>query len=548
MFLAASGSRRACTAITLFAFAVPLLLRSVFAFAPPPPVLPQIATDPPQQCRLRFSCARPHFTAVLVLAGTKVDEDVACSSQKTSNDQNIAAGKGTTKTENLSSSPSSETFLFDLPRESVANPLFLLLTAQFMLFIGVGAIIPSLPLYSKAIGLSSAANGIVLSAPAVALLIGAGPAGRFADRARKPAMIGGMALIAASDAGTALAPSILPLLVARLGLGAGRCVSESGERGMLADLAGRAPEQRGKVLGSQQAVTALGIAVGAPLGGIVVEQFGPRASFLCVTVAALIAMVVYNFLPETLKGPGGSHKTAEMLDADLSATGLTNPDSDDVNFVQQWSQLLDDNRWKGIALFECGSRFGFAAKLASIPVLASDVLPGGAAGAGALLSAAGLTGLLGAPLGGWLTDRAGAQTTAVASGIVSSTALFLIPFALLGSVNAEFLQGIWGLEDNGAAAYFAALVLLWGLGASAQAPAVTALSQQLAPPGEEATALSLPRAAGDATFIVAPFVLGLVADLASKGSVPIGAECAVAGTMSFLGVVALASFGSADKT
>ena len=83
-------------------------------------------------------------------------------------------------------------------------------------------VIPTLPLYGKAIGLSSAVNGIVISAPAVALLVGARAAGAFADRARKPAMIGGMALIAFSDVGTAFATSLGPLVVARLGLGAGR--------------------------------------------------------------------------------------------------------------------------------------------------------------------------------------------------------------------------------------------------------------------------------------------------------------------------------------
>jgi hypothetical protein len=62
-------------------------------------------------------------------------------------------------------------------REDIALPMGVLLAAQFVLFVGVGAVIPTLPLYGKAIGLSSAVNGIVISAPAVALLIGARAAG-----------------------------------------------------------------------------------------------------------------------------------------------------------------------------------------------------------------------------------------------------------------------------------------------------------------------------------------------------------------------------------
>ena len=155
-----------------------------------------------------------------------------------------------------------ESTIFGFPRDTVAAPLALLLFSQFMLFIGVGAVIPSIPLYGKEIGFSSAANGVVISAPAVAMLIGSKWGGNFADANRKPAMLLGMAIIAVSDIGTALANGIVMLVVARLGLGAGRCISESGERGMLADLAQQVPELRGGALAAQSAVIALGIAIG----------------------------------------------------------------------------------------------------------------------------------------------------------------------------------------------------------------------------------------------------------------------------------------------
>merc|ERR1712032_1787503 len=108
-------------------------------------------------------------------------------------------------------------------------------------------------------------------------------------------MMCGMALIAASDLETALSQSIAPLVLARLGLGAGRCMSESGERGILADFANTVPELRGRILAAQQASLALGISIGAPAGGFVVEEYGPRAAFLCVTAAALSALILYSF-------------------------------------------------------------------------------------------------------------------------------------------------------------------------------------------------------------------------------------------------------------
>lgn len=424
--------------------------------------------------------------------------------------------------------------------ESVKAPLAMLLFSQFVLFVGVGAIIPAIPLYGKSIGLSQAASGVIISAPAVALLICAKFGGNFADVARKPAMMIGMAAIAVFDLGTAFSTTLTSLVLARLGLGAGRCLAESGERGMLADLAGKIPALRGRALAAQQAVIAVGIAIGAPLGGIVIEEYGPRASFLCVSAGAIVALILYTFLPETViakKGEGNS----ESKNSDASSSPPQQQG--------KWTNLLSDRQWRGLALCQCGASFGFAAKIGSIPILATATLPGGAAGTGALLSVAGLSGLIGATLGGWLTDQAGARFTATISGIVSALGLLLIPAVLDSSIldlsvidlSIPFLSG--DLDPRAAA--FVAVVVMWSLGATAQGPALTALAQELAPLGAEATALALPRAAGDGTYIVAPFLLGFIADSAATGT---GWECAVAGAAGLLGVTALALTGRKDSS
>lgn len=379
----------------------------------------------------------------------------------------------------------------------VQRTLATLIAAQVVLFIGVGAVIPVVAIYGReTLGLSAAASGVVISAPALALLLGAKVSGAFADKARKPALIGGMLFIALSDAGTALASSLAPLVVARLGLGAGRCVSESAERGLLADLGNISPDIRGRAIAANQAAAAAGIALGAPLGGLLSEAYGPRACFLALTGAALITAAIYTQLPET--------STAAR--ADENGDGV------------DWLLLLEDSRWRGLTAAEICSRFGFAAKIASVPLVAAQVLPGGAAGAGALVSFAGLGGLVGAPVGGFGVDRVGARTVAVASGLVGGGALCAVPAAL-------------SLEDP--AAPFSALIILWSAAVAAQAPALQALAQRLAPPGGEAEALALPRAAGDGVYIVVPFLLGLVVDAGA----PRGAEIALAGVAGLVGAV-----------
>ena len=395
--------------------------------------------------------------------------------------------------------------------DSVGKPLVLLLATQAILFVGVGACLPALPLYGAALGLPASATGVVISTPAVALLLLSRASGGVVDSVgRKPAMLVGMAAIAISDAGTALATGLPTLLVARLGLGAGRSLSESGERAFLSDLAQRAPELRGRALAAQQAVAAAGIAVGAPIGGAVVEEYGAPAAFLCVTAAALAALIGYSFLPETLE-PGAAADDAE-------AAADEEPDAD------AWLELIAEPRWRALAAAEAASKIGTACKIASIPVIAASL--GGPTAAGGLLSAAGVAGLAGAPVGGYATDRFGARATAAVSGTLSGAALLAVPAALTAPPE--------GVEP---AAAFGGLVLAWAAGVAAQAPALTALAQRAAPPGKTATALNLPRAVGDAAFIVAPAALGALTDSAGAGAAP-----AAAGACALLGVAALAAW------
>ena len=417
----------------------------------------------------------------------------------------------------------------------------LLLVSQFLLFIGVGAVIPSIPLYGKEIGLSGTANGLVISAPAVALFLAANWSGRRADIARKPAMMIGMAVIAVSDIGTALAQGLYSLVLARLGLGAGRALSEAGERGMLVDLANQIPELRGRALAAQQAVVALGIAIGAPTGGVIVEKYGPRAAFLCVSAAAITALVLYAFLPETVVRSSSSSTTvANSSKGDKKPHASEEVLDENTDGVKVWVELLKKNNWKGLIICQSGSSFGFAAKIASIPILAANTLPGGAIGSGALLSAAGLSGLVGAPIGGYITDRIGAKGAAVVSGLISSAGLILIPLVLTFA-DDSVMDGVINITIGGVllqtkALCFSLAVLIWSLGVSAQGPALIALAQQKSLPGVEATSLSLLKASGDGTYIIAPLVLGSIADILMEYP---GIECAFAGSTTLLGTVAL---------
>ena len=146
-----------------------------------------------------------------------------------------------------------------LPRD-VYEPLRTLLASQFVLFLGVGALLPALPLYAQSIGLSSSANGVVISAPALAMLVLNLPLGRATDRyGRKPLMMGGMVVMALADVGTAMSRSVAALVPMRMLLGVGRAGCECGDRAYLADLCARVPEKRGIIVAGQSTVHAVGL-------------------------------------------------------------------------------------------------------------------------------------------------------------------------------------------------------------------------------------------------------------------------------------------------
>ncbi|EJK67520.1 hypothetical protein THAOC_11430 [Thalassiosira oceanica] len=255
-----------------------------------------------------------------------------------------------------------------------------------------------------------------------------------------------------------------------------------------------------------------------------------------------MALGIYAILPETVVvQEGGQALAADDKDAEEKA---------------DWAELLRTSpAWRGLCAAQAGTSVTFACKIAVIPILANSLL-GSAKDTGLLLSAAGLAGLVGAPLGGVLADRAGPRFAACLSGTLAGLSLSLIPVGL--TLDGSAGEGLSALPESlrsaldssslaggGAdAASFVALVLLWSVCVSAQGPALTSLAQTNAPAGSESTALGLPRAVGDSAYIVAPLVLGYVTDAAAEVR---GAACLLAGVAILLGSAALIVLSEDDE-
>lgn len=419
--------------------------------------------------------------------------------------------------------------LFGLPKRDVGEPLAILLASQFVLFIGVGALLPALPLYAQSIGLSGGANGIVLSAPALAMLLLNLPAGKLVDSwGRKQMMMAGMAVIALSDLATSQCRTVAALVPARLALGAGRAAAENGDRAYLADLTDRFPSARGTMSGSQQAIQALGLVIGPLIGGRAVEAFGAPTVFLLISGAAFACTGGYSLLPDiNVAAEREEERIALSMDMSAEEEEEMERELEAIKAKSDWRVLLESDRQRVITVAAAANALGFVAKLTCIPWFATQALDATPAQVGELFSVTALLGMVSAPLSGIVADKIGLKAVVVASLAMCAAGL------VVAQDSADFHE-------------LQLCIGLWGMGTAAAGPAVNALAQESAPRGGEGEALTLPKTAGDAVFLVGPVFLGGFDDFLGSAGASLDIVAGAAAAAAAYALVSLKPMGEED--
>jgi MFS transporter, DHA1 family, multidrug resistance protein len=175
----------------------------------------------------------------------------------------------------------------------------LLMLNVFLIFTGVGLIVPIMPAFMNELHMSGSILGMLVAAFSLSQLLFSPLAGRMSDSlGRKNVILVGMIVFAGSELIFATANTAPVLFLARILGGLGAAMIMPTCMAYMADIT--TDEERAQGMGFINAAITTGFIIGPGLGGYIAE-FGIRAPFYGATGAALVAAALTFFvLPDSV--------------------------------------------------------------------------------------------------------------------------------------------------------------------------------------------------------------------------------------------------------
>jgi len=183
-----------------------------------------------------------------------------------------------------------------------------LLLAEFIVWLGFGALLPVLPLYFEEQGIDLATLGLVIAAWPVARLVGEPAFGWLADRtARVPIMVVGLVATGIFTALPLVVTGPLAFIVLRAAAGLSTAAYDPAARGFLTDAT--EPARRGEAFGLYGAAQMGGLMLGPAVGGIAVALTrDPTIGFWVAGLALFVAgILVAVRIPEPSREERAAH-------------------------------------------------------------------------------------------------------------------------------------------------------------------------------------------------------------------------------------------------
>ena len=345
--------------------------------------------------------------------------------------------------------------------------------------LGFGAMVPSLPLYAETFGVSATAIGMAIAVYGLARFVTAVPSGLISDKwGRRPALAIGGLLSALGNFWSVFADAYPEFLIARFVAGAGAGMVVTTGSVVLADITTK--ERRGRIIAIYQGSFIFAVGVGPLPGGFLAQTYGLLAPFWFCAAASLVAGSVALF------AVGETRHLAQAK----QVSGNTLPP------LHQQMRLLWSNIGfmlvSGIALINALTRTGGLFNI--VPIIGSFKVGLDYDEIGIGLAVGSILGLLAVYPAGMAVDRWGRKAVIVPATLVTGAS-----FVVFAAADTFF--------------WFAAANALWGIASSIGGSAPAAYAADSAPPGMNASAMSLFRMLGDIGYVVGPILLGLIVDM-----------------------------------
>ncbi|MHA0858321.1 MFS transporter [Paenibacillus sp. CMAA1364] len=189
--------------------------------------------------------------------------------------------------------------------------LLLLMFNIFLVFTGIGLVVPIMPTYMTELQISGSTVGMLVAAFSLTQLLFSPLAGRLSDSmGRKKIIVAGMVVFAVSEGLFGAVSSTYLLFAARFMGGIGAALIMPSVMAYTADVT--STDERAKGMGFITAAITTGFIIGPGIGGILAE-YGIRVPFFAAAIAGGIASIITALiLPESLPSEKRKARTQEV--------------------------------------------------------------------------------------------------------------------------------------------------------------------------------------------------------------------------------------------
>jgi MFS family permease len=374
-----------------------------------------------------------------------------------------------------------------------------LLLAEFIVWLGFGALLPVLPIYFTEQGVDLALLGLVIAAWPAARLVGEPVFGWLADRtARVPLMVIGLVATGIFSFLPLVFTGPLAFVLLRAASGLATAAYDPAARGYLTDAT--PPERRGEAFGLYGAFQMGGLLLGPAIGALGAGIFG-GISFVFVfgALAACLAAI-----PIALRGRETGERTHPAPSPDSTEFPPEAPST-----TRRAATAIDADRGeRAPSAFPAPTRLWNRGLIAALIINAGGYFAGGTyeviwslflqhLGAGLDLigltfAMFGLPVLLLSPFAGRLVDRRGSLSFIVIGSILP---------AVMGLAYTRLTEPLLAIP----------MILIEATGFAMLNPALYAVVAGNSPIGRSSTAQGIFGAAGTVGFIVASLIAGVLA-------------------------------------